>query len=340
MPDNIQSKTVAEKIAIANQVYANYPLFHLVLTDIDRCHYSPKIKGKDDPDCLLLVGNTGSGKTTILETYLESYPRKDTDDGSIVPVMYTLIPPPASVKGLVTNMLEKLGDPLYEKGSTIVQTIRLYRLLNECKVELIILDEFHHFIDRESKKVLVTLCDWLKSLIVNTKIPVVLFGMPISENILKVDNWQLSRRFNYRHNLVPFPQDEAGLNLFRGFLSEIEGQLPLLGKSNLAGKSLSERIYYATDGTIGHVMTLIRKGATYAIEHDSSCIDLDILHATYWKYLKHEKLFKKTDPFLEDKFDMEASYAQDRESTENQSYSNKKKKKKKSVSDINKMLTT
>lgn len=340
MSGDIQSKTATEKIVIANQVYASYPLFDLVLADIDRCHYSPKIKGKDDPDCLLLVGNTGSGKTTILETYLESYPRRDTDDGSIVPVMYTLIPPPASVKGLVTKMLEKLGDPLYEKGSTIVQTIRLHRLLNECKVELIILDEFHHFIDSDSNKVLITLCDWLKSLIVNTKIPVVLFGMPISENILKVDNWQLSRRFNYRHNLVPFPRDEAGLNLFRGFLSEIEGQLPLLGKSNLADKSLSERIYYATDGTIGHVMTLIRKGATFAIENNFDRIDLGILYTIYWENLHSEgKSCKKIDPFLEKNFDIEASYAKDPKVFVHQ-LNNNKRRTKNIASDINKMLTT
>lgn len=339
MSSDIQSKTATEKILIANQVYASYSLFDLVLADIDRCHYSPKIKGDDDPDCLLLVGQTGSGKTTILKTYLESYPKRDAEDGTIVPVIYTLIPPPASVKGLVTKMLEELGDPLYEKGNTIAQTIRLYKLLKNCEVELIILDEFHHFIDRESNKVLVTLCDWLKSLIINTKIPVILFGLPISENVLKVDNWQLSRRFNHRYHLVPFPRTDDGLESFREFLSEIEGQLPLTEKSNLSKKSLSERIYYATDGTIGHVMTLIRKGATYAIEHDSNYIDLDILHATYWKHLKHEKLFKKTDPFLEDKFDLEASYAQDKESTENQSYSNRKRKKN-SASDINKMLTT
>ena len=104
MSDNIQSKTATEKIVIANQVYANYPLFDSVLADIDRCHGSPKIKGDDDPDCLLLVGQTGSGKTTILKTYLELYPRRDTEDGTIVPVIYTLIPPPASVKGLVTKM--------------------------------------------------------------------------------------------------------------------------------------------------------------------------------------------------------------------------------------------
>ena len=45
-------------------------------------------------------------------------------------------------------------------------------------------------------------------------------------------------------------------------------------KSDLAEESLADRIYYATDGTIAHVMTLIRKGATLAIEQDLDRIDL------------------------------------------------------------------
>jgi hypothetical protein len=40
---------------------------------------------------------------------------------------------------------------------------------------------------------------------------------------------------------------------------------------------MSERIYYATDGTIAHVMTLIRMGATHAIEQDIEQIDLNVL---------------------------------------------------------------
>ncbi len=60
-------------------------------------------------------------------------------------------------------------------------------------------------------------------------------------------------------------------------------------KSELAEKSLSDRIYYAIDGTIGHVMTLIRKGATLAIEQDlvrvaspaESRLDLNILGVIY-----------------------------------------------------------
>jgi hypothetical protein len=49
MSDDTENKTTRERISIANQVYAGYPLFNQVLEDIDRCHDSPNIKGDDDP---------------------------------------------------------------------------------------------------------------------------------------------------------------------------------------------------------------------------------------------------------------------------------------------------
>jgi ABC-type multidrug transport system ATPase subunit len=50
-----------------------------------------------DPDCLLLMGEAGAGKTTIYKTYAQNYPRQETDEGSIVPIVYTPIPVPATV---------------------------------------------------------------------------------------------------------------------------------------------------------------------------------------------------------------------------------------------------
>ncbi len=314
MLKDFQDKTTKERIIAANQVYATYPLFNQVLDDIYECHCSPETNGEDDPDCLLLIGETGAGKTTIYKTYDKRYPRQETDEGSIVPIIYTPIPVPATVKGLVQATLKELGDPLYNKGTTRNQTDRVYDLLAACKVELIVLDEFHHFIDRESKKVLNNVCDWLKNLILKTKIPVVLFGLPESKKILESDlnNRQLSRRFKYRYELIPFPYSDSGMELFRQFLSNIESQLPLEVNSVLAEKSLAERIYYATDGTIAHVMTLIRKGATLAIRGDLDCLNLEILNAVYHKHLQHEKPLQFTEPFLVNNFDLESSYALDK----------------------------
>ena len=308
--------TTKEKIIAANQIYVEYSLFNEILDDIEECHYSPEVNGDDGPDCLLLMGETGAGKTTIHRTYAQDYPRRETDEGTIVPIVYTPIPVPATVKGLVTAILRKLGDPLYYKGATRDQTYRAYDLLVNCKVELIVLDEFHHFIDPESEKILETVCNWLKNLIIETKIPVVLLGLPKCKRILEYiedDDQlkQLSRRFRYRYELIPFPYNELGIKLFRQFLSDIEEELPLPEKSGLAEKSLAERIYYATDGTIAHVMTLIRKGATLAIRQDLDCLNLEILNVVYQKHLKHEKLYKCTEPFLGEKLNIEASYTRD-----------------------------
>jgi hypothetical protein len=344
MSDNTEHRIKRERISITNQVYASYPLFKQVLDDIDSCHDSPNIKGDDDPDCLLLTGTTGAGKTTIYKTYAQNYPIRETEEGIVVPIIYATIPAAATVKGLVKALLKAIGDPLYSKGTTIDQTDRLYGLLNNCQVELIFLDEFHHFIDSDSNKVLKNVCNWLKTLILETRIPIVLFGKEESENILTVenDNLHLSRRFNYRHSLVPFPLIEskaaaesktlASPESFRKFLSDIESKLPLSMKSDLAEESLADRIYYATDGTIAHVMTLIRKGATLAIEQDLDRIDLDILGIIYNKHLKHDKSFKKTDPFLKGNFDLEAAYAVDLKSSKS------KKGAKATAREINDML--
>jgi len=329
MPETEQEKR--ERLSNVMDVYADYPLFNKIMEDIERCHDSPNLKKNREPDCLFLTGCTGAGKTTIYETYVQDYPIRE-EDGTIVPIVYAAIPAPATIIGLVEVLLEQLGDPLPEKGTVSNKTRRLGKCLKNCEVELIFLDEFHHFIDRDSAKVLKNVCDWLKTLILNSKIPVILFGLPKSEEIMKVDNLQLSRRFKHRRSLIPFPNNDSGLELFRHFLSGIESQLPLANKSNLAEKSMSERIYYATDGTIGHVMTLIRMGATYAIEQDIEQINLNVLGIIFDEHLRHEKSFKKTDPFLGDKFELQAAYAQD--SKFDETTSKRKKRKKDNLNDI------
>ena len=70
---------------------------------------------------------------------------------------------------------------------------------------MLILDEFQHFIDRDSAKVLKTVSDWLKTLILDTNLPIILIGLPEAEQILQLNcHSQLSRRFANRCYLGPF----------------------------------------------------------------------------------------------------------------------------------------
>lgn len=292
----LKDLTLSERLCIANNIYVAYPRFKEILSAIDDCHHLSNLK--DEPECLFLKGETGAGKTTILKSYAQNYPRCETPLGTEVRLLSITIPSPATVKSLVTKLLWELGDPAYEKGTVSNQTIRLIGLMKDCGVELVFLDEFQHFIDRDSAKVLQTVSDWLKDLILDTKVPMVLIGLPEAEAVFHV-NCQLSRRFANRHNLNPFCWDDDSGKEFRTFLHAIESQLPLIGDSNLAAEEMALRFYYASDGIVAYVMKLIRNGTYLALKQGQEKIDSSVLAIAFNKHVLADKPHKK-NPFLTD----------------------------------------
>jgi hypothetical protein len=319
--------TLVQRLAIANNIYVAYPRFKEILSVIDDCHH---FYFKDEPECLFLKGETGTGKTTILKSFAAKYPRYETAEGTVVPILSVTIPSPATVKSLVTKLLWELGDPAYDKGTMANQTIRLIGLIRDCGVSLIFLDEFQHFIDRDSAKVLKTISDWLKNLILDTKIPMVLIGLPEAEAVFQF-NCQLSRRFANRHNLSPFSWSDDSGKEFRTFLHAIESQLPLKEESSLASNEMALRFYYASDGIVAYVMKLIRYGTHLALKSGQEKLELNLLALAFDKYVKADKPNKK-NPFLTNDFlSLADKSAQDIESLTivggtSQRIQNKKKK--------------
>ncbi len=243
-----------------------------------------RARRRREPSCALITGYQGVGKTTLYEYYAADYPRIETDDGTLVPCLTASIPVPATVKGLVTALLEALGDADPGKGNVVTQTMRLKTLLTACETEIIFLDEFQHIIDRDSERVLRTTADWLKNLINSTKIPVVLLGMPNCTRILDA-NPQLRRRFSIRRSIDPFAwlKEENGKTDYpmRKLLKVIETKLPLEKASNLSDPDMAKRIYCASGGVIDSIMKLVRCAAEFAIETGTEKITLDLLARAY-----------------------------------------------------------
>jgi Bacterial TniB protein len=106
--------------------------------DTPYCHQHSRVAA--EPECLLITGQTGAGKTTICQNYSGRFPRQPTKTGICAPVLSASIPVPATVKSLVTRLLLALGDPMPERGSVVSQTLRLFGLVRECQVDLVILD--------------------------------------------------------------------------------------------------------------------------------------------------------------------------------------------------------
>lgn len=286
----------AERLVMIEKVFIRYPRLKDLYAKIDFCRDFSKISA--EPECMLISGTKGAGKTTLIEWYASNFPAREMPEKQIVPVLVVTVPSPATVKGLGSAMLEALGDPAADKGTVSSITLRLRKYIRDCQVEVIILDEFQHFDDRQSKSVLKTISDWLKNLINETRRPIVLVGMPGCESVLENrGNEQLKRRFSSREEIAPFALDAEAQNLeFRQLLKEIDDALPLLENSHLADEKTALLIYSATDGVINYVMKLLRWAAKLSIETGTEQIDYSILAQAYERRLAQD-FPKRPNPF-------------------------------------------
>jgi len=255
-----------------------YPRWQRIADEIGRCHELGPLAA--EPPCLLVVGPTGAGKSTLVASYARQYPPLPTETGTAHPVVRATIPSPATIKALATTLLAALGDPQASRGTIGSMTYRLTRFFRDCAVELLILDELQHFRDRDNRTILENASNWLKTLIKETGVACVLIGLQgEAEEVVRL-NPQLARLFGDPYVLAPFTWDERRpetVQEFLAFLLLLEGALPLTERPDLASLGTARRLYLASGGVMAYLMELIRRATYLAITQDQLSLDHTIL---------------------------------------------------------------
>jgi len=251
-----------------------------------------------EPCCLGIEGEKGAGKTTLAKDYISLYPRIETECGTEIPVLYVETPSPVTVGGMASHLLKVLGDPAWDKGTLPQMNSRLCDLIKDCKVKLIVLDDFHHLIDSETQHVLNKVADWLKVLIKNTNVPFLMISITGKIELILEENAQLSRLFQTPLHLEPFTWDTKKtetIKEFSDFLGFVEqARLPL--SKDLPRSEIIRRIYYATRGIVANIMNLFNRATVIANHHDRQDIELEDLKVACQKRLyRHAKL--RANPF-------------------------------------------
>lgn len=275
--------TIAEKLTLVKKLRVAFPAFQDAMDEV--------IEMVELGDCALgfsgvfIIGESGSGKTTFLESILARFPSYEDDECTVRPAVMAKVPSAPSIKFIARRILAALGDPLANaaRRDNDELTKGIVTLLKKCHTQVLLLDEVNNFLQKKGRHdSVLDLSNWIKEIADDSGVLIVLSALPIGEALTQ-SNEQLRRRFSapLYLELVRKKRKETNLTNFRGVLKEVDKKLPTLRRSNLHQKDLSLRLFYATDGLIGLLMKLLRRAIRIAHDRNSPQLDLAVLEEAF-----------------------------------------------------------
>lgn len=285
-----------EKRTHLNQFVVMTKQIHEIYEDIKIAREEAVFCGyKEQPDSVLIIGESGAGKSKIIEYYLSKYPRRTEKDKDgqrdIIPVLYAKLPDDTNPKAAPTEILRALHEPeryisragkeeetLTFKGYRNDLNDMFWKLAAKCEIELIIIDEFHNAFRKNTDSARRDAAFWIKTLINQTGIPVVLMGLPHCQSLLEEFS-ELGNRFPICHRLPEYSLETIREWLL--FLKKVDEQLPFEQFVGLKDPELALRLLCITRGSITNLMKkLIRPAARMALRRDEDTITREALLST------------------------------------------------------------
>ena len=266
---------------IHNRPFIKSPFVEQILKLFDSLRQ--KNEGYGVASCMLLTGESGSGKSELAKYYLKNYPVIEEEERTRIPVLHFELKSVSTPRDLLISLLVAIGDPQNGRNARNQDDLfeRLVGLIKVVGLELLILDEIQVIIERRSHQVLTGIADLFKDLIKNTNIPIIFVGMPWSRYLINA-NRQLERRVKYRYQFPVFRvSSKSERDDYRRFLKLLARSYEL----NIALESLETtyRVFAATEGIVSNTVELV-SDATILAKMNNENMDVLLLAKTMSSY--------------------------------------------------------
>jgi hypothetical protein len=163
---------------------------------------------------------------------------------------------------------------------------------------MIMLDEFQHFYDKQSHKVMHHVSDWLKLLSDESNKSMVVSGLPSCQAVIN-QNEQLSGRFLSPIYMPRFAWDDDTLReQFISILEAFQEGLPKFSMPDFGEDEMAFRFYCASGGLIGYVAKILRQAVWNATDCKTKVITLEDLAEAYQFSVYKDENEKKNCPIM------------------------------------------
>lgn len=288
-------KSMRDLISSIKSVTIQSPAFKECMERLREVHIDSRDHGLHRG--LMIFGPSGVGKTFCATRFKEEHPDEKTPNGLRRRVVLSELTGRASVGSFVSDFLRGLGCLTPSKGTIQGRIEQALTLCKEIGVEIVIIDEINHIVDKKTNRIVAEVADLLKSFINQANVAFVVTGISASKRLLEVDD-QLARRFVNPIELGLYDYDSAdGRKTFRILMAALQNKLPMPFDGALSDDTVAMRMHASSGGRIGRVMDLVGEATKIASKRSSDKFNLEDLARAH-KIVISEVRVGAPNPFL------------------------------------------
>ncbi len=243
------------------------------------------------PECMILYGDSGTGKTSIIRHFQKMHPPTEDPlfDEDTIPVLVVETPFEPKVSMLYDKILYEIGVPYKTTENVVLKENKIEFYVNKLNIKMLILDEFHNILNgsaSQQRKVLSA----IKSLTNILEIPIVLSGT--RDALIAVESEDEMKRRFFPKYLPKWKKDKD----FVIFLKSVEKTLPLKYPSYLwEDERIIDFLLEKTEGILADILKLIKHSSKKAIETGKERIDYNLLRSIEFFDREYEKSLELKD---------------------------------------------
>lgn len=224
--------------------------------------------------CLLLYGDSGMGKTMVIEKFLRLHPPKYDDKVGLTksPVVIVNMPASPNERRFFAKILESLHAPFSPSDGLVALETVAMRVLRKVEPKILFIDEAHDLLAGSYREQRCAL-NLLKGLANDLRIPVVAVGTEDARHAIQTDP-QVASRFDPLH-LARWSESDA----FRNFLGNFGKHLPLRKASPFGDRDMVRLVLDRSEGITGRATRLLSRAAAEAIVDGTECITVERIDA-------------------------------------------------------------